>query len=72
LALSAAETLDEMRSVSGRCHELKHDWSGHLALDLAGGMRLVFRPGEWVENAVGGLDWCAVTTVVIVAVEDYH
>ncbi|GAA1259459.1 hypothetical protein GCM10009677_08100 [Sphaerisporangium rubeum] len=71
-ALSAAETLDDLRYMTGRCHELKHDRNGHLAMDLAGGMRLVFRPLEWVEHTVGGLDWKAVTAVVIVAVEDYH
>ena len=32
--LTAAETLADMRSLPGRCHELTADLSGHLALDL--------------------------------------
>lgn len=70
--LAIAETLDDMRALPGRCHELHHNWAGHLALDLDGGMRLIIRPKEWTTNSTGGLDWKAVTAVVIVTIEDYH
>lgn len=67
-----AETLDDMRHLAGACHELTGDWKEHLSLRLDGGYRLIFRPDEWRLNSSGGLDWSAVTAVIIVAVEDYH
>ncbi|MEU8279788.1 type II toxin-antitoxin system RelE/ParE family toxin [Microbispora bryophytorum] len=67
-----AETLEDMRHLPGHCHELTGDWSGHLSLRLDGGYRLIIRPREWAMNDSGGLNWSAVTAVVIVTIEDYH
>ena len=46
LDLSNVENLSTMRNLPGRCHELRADWSGHLAVDLVHPMRLVFRPNH--------------------------
>lgn len=72
--LRAAETLADMRQLPGRCHELKGDRAGQLALDLDHPYRLIF---EADHNPIprkedGGLDWTAITAVRIIAVEDYH
>jgi proteic killer suppression protein len=71
--LAATTCLEEMRTLPGRCHELKRDRAGELALDLDGGCRLVFRPCEPVpRKADGGLDWTNVTSIEITDIGDYH
>lgn len=71
--LRGAETLEDMRSLPGRCHELREDLAGHLAVDLDQPWRLLFRPRDETEpSAGGGLDWSRVTAVVITSIVDYH
>jgi proteic killer suppression protein len=72
--LHAAETLDAMRTLPGRCHELKGDRAGQLALDLHKGYRLIFEPADEPPPVKpdGGLDWTNVTAVRIIGIEDYH
>ena len=73
--LGAATTLEDMRLLPGaRCHELTGDRKGQLAVDLVHPLRLVFEPDHdpQPEKADGGLDWIAVTKVVIVEIVDYH
>ena len=41
--LRAAETLADIRNFPGRCHELKGDRAGQLALDLDHPYRLILR-----------------------------
>lgn len=71
--LRAAEVLEDMRKVPGRCHELLHDRIGQLSLDLDHPYRLIFEPTEPVPRKPdGGLDWTKVTAVRIIGVEDTH
>jgi len=72
--LRAAAALSNFRELPGRCHELKGDRKGQLALNLVGGDRLVFEPAENPPPVKpdGGLDWSAVTSVLIIGIEDYH
>lgn len=58
----------------GRCHELKGNRMGCLAVALQGGFRLVFRPeaDPPPRKDDGGLDWRSVTSIRVVSVEDYH
>lgn len=71
--LRAAASLEDMRRLPGRCHELLGNRSGELALDLGHLYRLVFRPANDPPlKADGGLDWTRVEAVVILAMEDYH
>lgn len=72
--LRACRTLEDMRFLTGRCHELSDDLAGCLALDLHGGVRLIFEPAHDPPPTKpdGGLDWRAVTEIRVVDVRDYH
>lgn len=72
--LAAAPTLEEFQRLPGRCHELAGGRRGRLALDLAGGKRLVFRPREnpAPHKPDGGLDWRKVDAVEVTDIADYH
>jgi len=72
--LSAASTLEIMRTLPGRCHELKGDRAGQLSLDLEHPYRLVFEPTNdpIPQKQDGGLNWTAITAVRIIEVVDTH
>ncbi|MFZ2488409.1 MAG: killer suppression protein [Anaerolineae bacterium] len=72
--MAAAGCLQEMERLPGRCHELKGNRAGQLALDLDHPYRLIFKPDHDPVpiKSDGGLDWQAVTSVVILGIEDYH
>jgi proteic killer suppression protein len=73
--LGGAKNLEAMRGISqARCHELKGDRAGTLAVDLDHPYRLIFEPANnpIPRKADGGLNWMEVTTIRILAVEDYH
>ena len=67
-----AENPNEL--VAGHPHPLKGDLYGLFALDLHGGVRLVFMPSVQPPPKLqdGGIDWRAVTAITITAIEDYH
>jgi len=72
--LSAAQNLEVMRTLPGRCHELTGDLKGCLAVDLVHPYRLLF---EVASDPVpvkpdGGLDWPLVTEIKIIRIENYH
>ena len=72
--LQAALTLEVMRPLPGRCHELKGDRKGQLALSLKEPYRLIFEPANdpIPTKPDGGLDWPSVTEIRILEVVDYH
>ena len=72
--LRAAETLDVVRKLPGRCHELSGARSGELSLDLEHPYRLIFEPAHnpIPKKPDGGLDWSAVKAVRIIEVTDTH
>lgn len=72
--LAAAVTLEDMRQLPGRCHELTGPRAGELAIDLHQGYRLVFRPTENPppSREDGGLDWRRVDSVTVIEIVDYH
>ena|SRR5690625_4979277 len=73
--LSSADTLEVMKLLStARCHELKGNRKGSLAVDVSGNYRLIFEPDHHPppKNDSGGLDWQQVTRIKILAIEDYH
>lgn len=72
--LRAAKSLEEMRHLPGRCHELHHDRAGQLAIDVRHPYRLIFEPANapLPRKDDGGLDWSQVISVRILEVEDYH
>ncbi len=73
--MNAATVLEELRTLpQARCHELRQNRKGQLAVDLDGPYRLIFEPAN---NPIprtpdGGLDWTKVTAVRILEIEDYH
>lgn len=72
--LRDANSLEEMRNLPGRCHELLYDRAGQLSLDLDHPYRLIFVPAhEPIPlKSDGGLDWKQVTAIKILGVEDTH
>ena len=69
--LRAAATLEDMRNLLGRIHELTGDRDGQLAIDLAGGWRLILAPthGWPAEKAEGAHVWNAIDAVTVVVAE---
>lgn len=72
--LSAASTLEDARSLPGRCHELDGDRKGQLAVELSGGKRLVFEGAADPppRKKDGGLDWLAIDAIRVLEIVDYH
>lgn len=70
--LQAADDLEAMRHLPGRCHELTGDRAGQFALDLEHPRRLVFEALNGDRNREGGLDWSTVTAIEVVEITDYH
>ncbi len=70
--LRASDSLETMRHLPGRCHELKGDRAGQFAIDLEHPRRLVFEPLDGARRADGGLDWSSITAIEIVEIIDYH
>jgi plasmid maintenance system killer protein len=74
--MEASTTLEVLGKIpAARCHELKGDWKGYLAVDVSGNHRIVFKPDHDPppKKDDGGLDWSQVTAITIVAIgEDYH
>lgn len=73
--IQAANTLEDLRRLpQARCHELKENKKGLLALDLIHPYRLIIKPyhDPIPIKPDGGLDWKLVTTILVICVEDYH
>lgn len=72
--LEAAESLEDVRYLPGRFHELKENRKGQWACDLVHPYRLIFTP---LENPMptdkdGKYIWVEIKGVEIVEIEDYH
>jgi plasmid maintenance system killer protein len=71
--IASANSLEDFRSLPGRCHELHGGRSGQLSLDLDHPYRLVFCPsGDGYKKPDGGLDWTKITIVKVLGVFDTH
>lgn len=72
--LRAAATLEDMRNLPGRIHELAGEREGQLAIDLAGGWRLILVPkNSWpTERLEGTHVWTAIDAVQVLEITDYH
>jgi plasmid maintenance system killer protein len=72
--LRAAPTLETMRNLPGRCHELKGNRALQLSIDLDGPYRLILYPAH---NPIplkpdGGMDWKKVTAITVKEVRNTH
>ena len=72
--LMAANTLENVRHLPGRYHELKDNRKGLWACDLDQPYRLIFKPQEnpIPTNSGGHFIWCEIKGVVIQDIDDYH
>jgi proteic killer suppression protein len=73
--LRSAANLEAMRTLpQAKCHELKQNRKGQLAVDLAHPYRLILEPANdpLPTKPDGGLNWSAVTAIKIIEVTDYH
>lgn len=73
--LTDADTLAIIRTIpAARCHELKGDRKGELAVDVSGNYRMIFEPNHnpKPKKDDGGLNWEEVTKIQINEIEDYH
>lgn len=72
--LRAATTLEDMRNLPGRIHELTSERAGQIAIELAGGWRLVLVPtnGWPSEKQDGAHVWTSIDAVTVVEITDYH
>ena len=73
--LEAADTLADMRLLpQARPHELSGDGDEQISLDLVHPMRLIVEVADHPIPRMpeGGLDWAAVTSVVVVGITDTH
>lgn len=73
--LEAATVLEDMRSLpQARAHELTGDRDEQISLDLDHPRRLIIAAANdpIPRKADGGLDWTAITSVVVEEVTDTH
>lgn len=73
--MKAADNLDDLGKLPGaRCHELKRDRQGQLAVDLVHPKQLVLEAADKPRPTKpdGGLDWQQVTKVEVLEIVDYH
>ena len=72
--LRAAGTLQDMRNLPGRIHELTGHRDGQLGIDLARGWRLILTPtnGWPTEKAEGAHVWTTIDAVTLLEITDYH
>jgi proteic killer suppression protein len=68
--LRSAPTLEDLRHLGGRCHELDDARTGYLAVDLGDGRTLVFRPaGGWPRRkGRGARDWRSVDAIEVIEI----
>lgn len=72
--LLAAETLEDVRYLPGRYHELTGDRKGQWACDLDQPYRLVFEPHEdpIPTNENGQYVWLEIKGVELISIDNYH
>jgi proteic killer suppression protein len=72
--LRAATTLEDVRNLPGRFHELRENRKGQWGCDLDQPYRLVFAPQEnpIPVNENGQYIWLEITGVEIIEVINYH
>ncbi len=72
--IRAAQNLSHLKFLPGKCHELKEDRKGQIAVHVEEPKRLVFRPNHdpLPINDNGGLIWESVTSISIIEIIDYH
>lgn len=72
--LSAAKTLEDVRFLPGKYHELGENRKGQLAVHVKEPYRLIFVPNHnpipMKEN--GALCWTSITSIKVIEIANYH
>lgn len=73
-ALRSALSLEDVRNLPGRFHELTTNRKGQWSCDLEHPYRLIFEPHEdpIPINDQGGYIWCEIKGIEVVEIIDYH
>jgi proteic killer suppression protein len=72
--LYGAISLEDVRHLPGRYHELSEDRKGQWACDLDHPYRLIFKPHEYPvpTNETGRYVWMEIVGIEIIEIADYH
>jgi len=72
--LSNATTLEDVRDLPGKYHELRENRKGEWACSLDNPYRLIFMPQEdpIPEDEDGNYIWDKITAITIIEIIDYH
>jgi plasmid maintenance system killer protein len=72
--LHAVETLQDMKCLPGKCHELKENRKGQLAVHVEEPDRIIFVPDleSMPPTGNGALDWKAINCIKIIEITNYH
>lgn len=73
--LKAAPSLETMKTLGGKCHELTGNLKGKLSVAISPNHRILFEPANdpIPLKDDGGLNWKEVTRILITEIgEDYH
>jgi proteic killer suppression protein len=72
--MRAAATLDDVRHLPGKYHELVGDRKGQWACDLDQPYRLIFQPHEdpIPMNDHGQYDWSNIQGIEVIEIVNYH
>jgi proteic killer suppression protein len=72
--LSSVKTLEDVRNLPGKYHELTSDRKGQIATHLKQPKRLIFVPDHdpIPINEGGGMDWKKINRIKIIEITDYH
>ncbi|MBM3177208.1 MAG: type II toxin-antitoxin system RelE/ParE family toxin [Bacteroidetes bacterium] len=73
-ALERSKTLEAVRHMSGRFHELSGNRKGQWACSLDHPYRLIFKPADHPIpcNEDGQYIWSKITSIEIIEIVDYH
>jgi proteic killer suppression protein len=72
--LRAAPTLEDMKSLPGRCHGLAEGDGGGLKIDLTDGRGLILEPTDrtGMADRDSADDWAAIDAVKVIAITNHH
>jgi proteic killer suppression protein len=72
--LRAADNLETVMKLPGRCHALRADRTGQFAIDVDHPRRLIFEPANdpLPRTADGRWELHLITAIRLLGVEDYH
>lgn len=73
--IAAANTLEDLRAVHPRTHELHGNLKGIISVDLIQPMRMLLRPDH--DPSVftrddGGMDWISITSIIVWDIINQH